>query len=215
MKEVDEKTKELLTEYFAELRKVGYDIKDTYYFVNNEDPSPEVIKIILKYIPLIDNSVYKEGLIKSISVKGIKDAVPILLNEYRKSHNSQTMWIIGNALWAIQDNAIADEIIELLDSEFVLEDQDGSLENTDDIKPTVVRAKETLLWALGATKDKKAIPILKKYLTDELLAGHALEGLKYFKDPQLIPDVKSLLKHEKKWVRDKAKRYINRLEKLK
>ncbi len=148
---------------------------------------------------------------RSISIKGFTDAVPVLLDEYKNTKHSSLKWAIGNALWIIGDKSIADEIIQLLKEEREVEDIPKDLPK--DIKPPEVSAKETLLWALGATRDRKAIPVLLKYLQQENFTGHALEGLKYFKDPSIIKKIEPALKHPMEWVRKKAERLIARLKK--
>lgn len=193
-----------------ELKAVGYEVDDPSYFVERAKPYKDALPILLKYIPLVEETFEKDVLIRASSVKGNYQAVPVLLDEYKKSSNESLMWTIGNALWLIGDQTIVGQLIELLESNIKVDQLPDNM--PEGLQSPEKAAKETLLWALGKTRDPKAIPVLKKYLQVEGLEGHALEGLKYFKDPDLIPFVTPLLTHQKSWVRKNAERFIKSLK---
>lgn len=202
-----------LDKMFSELRSLGYKIDDAYYFANYKGDYKNALPILLKYIEEIEDPVQKEGIVRSVSVRGFTESVPVLLREYKKARKSSLKWAIGNALWIIGDKSIADEIIQLLEEEGEVEDMPKNWPK--DAKHPEVSAKETLLWALGKTQDRKAVPVLLDYLHREWFTGHALEGLKYFKDPSLL-DVKKIepaLKHPMGWVRKKAEKLMAQFKK--
>lgn len=200
-----------------ELAKKGYYINDTWYFIEKKSSSyKEVLPLLLKYIPLFDEKKDKEGLIRGISVKGFREAVPILLDEYRKTSFSGLRWVIGHALFIIQDRSIAKEIIVLLEEKPILDPHPKEFEKYDFyIKPPEVSAKETLLAALGATRDPQALPVLLKYLQNPEYAMFAMNGLKFFADPKLIPYLEPLRESSHTQTRNKAKKFIEKLEKMK
>lgn len=210
---VTDKDKKYIKDLQSELSALGYGFTSIWDFVNSKDVYRSALPVLLKYLPLIEDGNTKEGIIRALTIRGYMNASQLLIKEYKKTSDAGIKWVIGNALNQIAKGFTADDIIALLESQ-ALPTSFRKLANNE-IKDPKVSAVETLLWSLGRTKDRKALPVLKQYLTIDDLAGHALEGLKNFSDASLIEHVKPLLQHDKKWVRDKAKRFIKKLEKKK
>ncbi len=208
----------VIQKLYKELADSGWNIDNTWFFTNVKSGTyNEVLPILVKYIPLIDDTNAKDGLIRSVSIKGYKDAVSILLSEYKKTHLSSLMWSIGNALRIIKDKTIVVELIELLEKKTIYNDL--PLKVSFEVKNPEVIAKENLLPALGATKDLRALPVLREYIKKPEFAVFALEGLKFFKNrkellPDLLKDAELLLDNPMPFVQKAAARFIKFLKEV-
>jgi HEAT repeat protein len=71
--------------------------------------------------------------------------------------------------------------------------------------------REMLTVALGNMRNPQAINLLIRLLEDEEVAGHALIALRKRGDPAAVPYVLPFLTHERTWVRNEAKKALNKL----
>ena len=167
-------------ELIEELRGLGYNIQNAVDLeLLNGRYQKSALSVILRYIPLIDDRRKKDALISLVALPGFVEATPILLDEYKKNTDSNILWVIGNTLLIIGDKTIALELIDLLEHK---KNIDHPADWPDVPKTPELIAKEMLLWALGKTRDPRALPTLKKYLREGPSETFALEGIKYFDD---------------------------------
>jgi HEAT repeat protein len=69
-----------------------------------------------------------------------------------------------------------------------------------------------LAVALGNMVDVRAADLLLKLLHDEEVVGHALIALGKLKVQKARPQIESLLKHRKPWVRKEAQKALASLD---
>ncbi|MFZ7942733.1 HEAT repeat domain-containing protein [Neobacillus sp. 19] len=185
--------KELL---ISEIRDLGYSISTIEELKKIDNKNKDVIPIILRHLSQITEFNHKEFLVRCLGVKGFNSASSPLINEFKNSSNNTYKWAIGNSLSLILDKSSLNDLLEIA---------------TDKKHGT---ARQMIVDGLGKFKDKKVIPVLVGLLEDKDVQGHALSALSRFKDPELIPYIKPFVNHEITWVRNTAKRAINKLEKL-
>ncbi|WML56484.1 HEAT repeat domain-containing protein [Neobacillus sp. PS2-9] len=185
--------KELL---ISEIRDLGYSISSIEELKKIDNKNKDVIPIILRHLSQITEVNHKEFLVRCLGVKGFISASIPLINEFKNSSNNTYKWAIGNSLSLILDKSSLNELLKIA---------------TDKKHGT---ARQMIVDGLGKFKDKKVIPVLVGLLEDKDVQGHALSALSKFKDPELIPHINPFVNHEITWIRNTAKRTINKLEKL-
>jgi hypothetical protein len=156
----------------------------------------EIIPILLRWLPLIENPDVKEAIVRALSVPWAKGvAARPLIEEFRKAQNWLLKWAIGNALSVVADKSVFDEVVEL-----VRDKRHG-------------RAREMLPLALVKTKDPRVVPILIELLNDEEIAGHAVSALRRLAPPEARTAIEPFISHPKTWIRNEAKRTLAKIDK--
>ncbi len=186
--------------FVEDLREVGVDATSPWDLVNSKSPYSRAIPVLLRWLDQVDEDVapqdrerFREGLVRALTVKeAVGIAAPRLVDEFRGSTRDWTVrWATGNALSVVADEAVFEDIVELL--------RDGRYG----------RAREMLVKAVARTDRKRAIPVLVELLADDDLAGHALQILRRWKVPVRGQEIERLLSHPVAWVRDEAKKVLN------
>ncbi len=149
---------------------------------------------MINWLPKVDNQDVKEAIIRALSVpwaKGTK-AVGLLLDEFGKG-DPLLRWAVGNALSVVADDSVFEDIVHL-----VTDRRHG-------------KAREMLAVALGNMKDPRAVDVLIELLEDDEVAGHALIALRKLKAEKARPHIERFLNHPKTWVRNEAKKALEKL----
>ena len=158
----------------TELKKHGIDdieaFGDTYgpitRLVNSELSSKPYVEILIKYLGKLNRN--ESGMVvRALTEKGNKKAVPALLNMFKSGHDVD-LWTIGNALYVIDDKNSYDEILKLC--------QDKSYG----------MGRQMLMGALARMKSEKAYEVLVECLSDSTVKGHAIEGLGRLGNPKAL-----------------------------
>ena len=99
-------------ELIEEIKGKGFNIESIDDLINMTKREKELVPIILKYIKLFEDEEDKSWLVRTLGVKGFKEATETLIDEfYKASNDSSLKWTIGNTLSIILDkNHIADMI---------------------------------------------------------------------------------------------------------
>jgi HEAT repeat protein len=178
----------------SDINQLGYNIKSIDDLKKIDTNNKDVIPILLEHLCRINDEQDKEFLVRCLGVKGFNEVTEILLKEFKNSSNISYKWAIGNSLSLIADkNSFADLI------QIVQESEHGI-------------ARQTIVDTLGKLKNKQAIPVLINLLKDDDVQGHAVIALSKFKDPSSIPYIEPLVSHKVTWIRNAAKKAINKLE---
>lgn len=70
-----------------------------------------------------------------------------------------------------------------------------------------------LLLLLGKSKNKTVIPVLIELLSDNSVCGHALDALSNFSGNEIEESMLKYSKSDITWVRNIAKRYLDKTKK--
>jgi HEAT repeat protein len=184
----------------AELRLLGYPQDSLEGFVTNRLDVRDAVPVLLCYLPKIDDEAVKEQVVRGLTTPETKqvrpEAVSVLVEEFRKSDDHHLRWAIANALAELADEDDFDEIASLA------RDQRYG------------KSREMLALALGRMKrEPRAADVLLELLDDEVMAGHAIIGLRKLKAKGAKSRIEPFLEHDQGWVRKEAKKAVTALEK--
>jgi hypothetical protein len=195
--EVSTRTEEELR---AELRSLGYPRDSLEGFVTNRLDVREAVPVLLRDLPKIDDDAVKEQIVRGLTTPETKrvspEAVSVLVDEFRKSDDDHLRWAIANALAEMAEEDDFDEIASLA------RDQRYG------------KSREMLALALGRMKkESRAVDVLLELLDDDVMAGHAIIGLRKLKAKRAKAWIEPFREHDKGWVREEARKAVAALEK--
>jgi HEAT repeat protein len=154
------------------------------------------VPVLLEWLPRIDDIPAKESVIRALSVPWARpQAIEPLVREFEQSDDEVLRWAIGNALEAIADDRVLDDL------ERIVRDS------------CYGKSREMVVVALGNMKKRRddGLRLLTELLDDDDLVQHALLGLEKLGDPRAIPAVERLLEHDDRWIRTCAKKTLEKL----
>lgn len=184
------------TELIEDLKNVGVEVSSVWDLVNGPNNYNQAESVLIKHLKATKECRFKEGIVRSLSVKSFKNAVRPLLDEFKNSKDESYKWAVGNTLSIIASKESLNELIQIMDDH-----RHG-------------RSRQMIAEALGRIGDKKSVPVLLRALEDDDIAGHAIEALgKLADDETVIEIIKPFLKHKMKWKRKAAQTSINRIKK--
>lgn len=160
--------------------------------VNSELSSKPYVDILTKYLGKLKRN--EAGMVvRALTEKGNKKAVPALLDMFNNGHDID-LWTVGNALYVIDDKNSYDEILKLCQNK------------------SFGMARQMLMGTLARMKSEKAYEVLIECLSDSTVKGHAIEGLGRFGNPEAL-DILKKIEVKKGKYEFKAKRTaLRRLE---
>ncbi len=184
------------------LAEVGVEASNIFGLVNSLKPYPKAIPVLLEFLPRVEDIAIKEGIVRALTVKeasGIA-AKPLLLeferlNSTMPSREASLKWAIGNALSVVATDEVFNDVERL-----VTDKKHG-------------KAREMLAVALGRMKDRRAVDVLIKLLTDEMVAGHAIIALGKLRAKEARAAIVPFLDHPEPWVRKEARRTLDKIDK--
>ncbi|ASV29895.1 HEAT repeat domain-containing protein [Maribacter cobaltidurans] len=165
---------DLYNELNTELKKHG--IKDMEVFgevlrpidrlVNSKMSSKPYVDILIKYLDKLNGN-EAEMVIRALTEKGNQKAVPTLINLFKRE-KGENLWIVGNALYVIDDKNSYTEILDICRNK------------------SFGIARQMLMGTLARIKSDEAYDVLINCLSDASVKGHAIEGLGRFGNPEAI-----------------------------
>lgn len=187
----------------AELKKHGLEDIDAFgetygpvtRLVNSELSSMPYVKILIKYLGKLNRN-ESEMVVRALTEKGNEEAVPVLLDMFKNGHDVN-LWIIGNALYVIDDKNSYDEILKLC--------QDKSYG----------MGRQMLMGTLARMKSEKAYQVLVECLSDSTVKGHAIEGLGRLGNPKALGILEKIEVEKGKYEFKAKQTAIRRLERKK
>jgi HEAT repeat protein len=119
----------------------------------------------------------------------------VLVEEFRCASAAQVLlkWAIGNALSVVADEAVFDDVAEL-----VRDQRHG-------------KAREMLAVALGNMSTPAAVAVLTELLQDDEVAGHAIIGLGNLRATAARGAIEGFLRHPKSWIRAEARKALKKI----
>jgi hypothetical protein len=183
----------------AELRSLGYPRDALEGFVTNELDVREAVQVLLRDLPKIDDVVVKEQIVRGLTTRDAKrvspNAVSVLVGEFRRSDHHPLRWAIANALAEMVDEGDFDEVADLA--------RDRGYG----------KSREMLALALGRMKkEPRAVDVLVELLDDDVMAGHAIIGLRRVKAKGARSRIEPFREHDKVWIRKEAEKAVAALE---
>lgn len=181
----------------TELASAGYEIQ-RLDLLGQSSAYKDAIPILIRWLPEIANLRVKHSIVHVLSKSWAGyDVVTPLLAEFRVTPdcaNAGLKWAIGNALEAHANDAIFDDVVEL-----VQEKRHGV-------------ARQMLVVALGKMKNPKAVDVLIGLLGDDEMVGSALIGLKKLRADKARPPIERLLNHPRPRVRKQAMQALAKID---
>lgn len=191
-------TKEEHTKMLNEINSYGYEFKNLNDVMKIGKNDKVLIPVLLKWINKTDDYNSKSWIARILTVKGYTEATEELLKLYKEMDNKiGDKWAVGNAIGVISDKRYIDDYIEI-----ITDKSNGS-------------ARQMIIYYMGAFKEERVKKVLISLLDDEEVNGHAIYALSKFKDISLIEKLEPFTAHKMTWKRNKAKKAIAKLEKLK
>jgi hypothetical protein len=186
------------------LRVADVDVRSVYDLVNSKAPYPQAIPVLLRLLPRVRNDRIKEGVARAL---GVPEARPVaakpLIHEFSNmpsetKSQEHTKWAIGNALAAVADDSVFEEVLALL---------------TDGRHGRVRSAIVGALINMSTHRDR-AVTALMAFLEDEDLAAQAVIALGNLRVRDSRPRIEPFLKHSDPWVRQQTKRALAKIDKI-
>lgn len=163
--------------------------------VNSNMSSKLYVDILIKYLGKLNRN-ETDMVVRALTEKGNKKAVPALLNLF-KSGNDVELWAVANALYTIDDKNSYDEILKLCQNK------------------SYGVSRQMFMGTLARMKSEKAFQVLIECLADPSVKGHAIEGLVRLGNPKAL-EILDKIEVEKGKYEFKAKQTaIRRLERKK
>ncbi|MCI7223120.1 MAG: HEAT repeat domain-containing protein [Fusobacterium gastrosuis] len=158
-----------------------------------------LIPILLKWIEKLSDTHDQSWIARCLTVKGYTEATEVLLKIYKNivDSDSSDKWTIANAIGVISDKRYVNDYLA------IITDKSNGY------------SREMLVYGMGAFKEDRVKETLISLLDDEEVNGHAIYALSKFDDISLIEKLEPFLNHKITWKRNKAKKAIAKLEKLK
>jgi HEAT repeat protein len=184
----------------AALRGAGFAVASVADLFNQKLDYRDAIPLLLAWLPRISNLDVKSDLIRALSVKWAKgsDAARMLVAEFEQAEGpgeTELRWTIGNALEVLASDVIVDDLLRLAT-------------NRD-----YGRDREMVVMGLGKLKDPRVPDVLIGLLDDEAVVGHAVIALGKLRVNSARARLVSLVAHPKTWIRNAAKKAIERIDK--
>jgi hypothetical protein len=165
--------------------------------------SPEVAQVLVDWLPrTTDDPSLQEKLVRQLSVPWTrKQALEPLLELFRTAPGDTKpaelrRWAVGNALEVLATDAVFDEMAAL----------------TAD--PSYGASRQMVVLWLGKTKQHRdeAVDVLLPLLDQDDVNGHAVKALAKLKHPRSLDGLRRMTDDSRAWVRNAAKRTVERLE---
>ena len=121
--------------------------------------------------------------------------VELILLVFKSQNRPSNLWEYGDLLYKIGNFNYLHDYLELV--------KDKSLGSD----------RQMLLLLLGKSKNKTVIPVLIELLSDNSVFGHALDALSNFSGNEIEESMLKYSKSDITWVRNIAKRYLDKTKK--
>jgi HEAT repeats len=165
--------------------------------------SPEVAQVLVDWLPrTTDDPSLQEKVVRQLSVPWArKQARAPMLDLFRTAPGDTKAgelrrWAVGNALEVLATDAVFDEMAALA------------------ADPSYGASRQMVVLWLGKTKQHRdrAVDVLLGLLDQDDVSGHAVKALAKLKDPRSLNGLRRMTDDPRAWVRNAAKRTVERLE---
>lgn len=183
------------------LRKAGFRVNSIQKLPAGYPGFEQAVPILMEWLPRVSNVDIKMAIVDKLAGKWAKAAGPLLVDEFRRARADRELpnshvplrWRIGNALEAINDKRLYDDILALVaDGQYGIN-------------------RQMLVLSLGRIGDERAVPVLVSLLKDETLRGHAIRSLGKLKAKQAKDVIEPCLNDPNSWIRKEASKALKRI----
>jgi HEAT repeat protein len=178
---------------------MGYQVESVGDLYNRRIQYQSAIPVLLEWLSAVENLDLKEDIVRALSVTWAKEkgARP-LVGEFTQfaGRGHSVGWAIANALSVVADDRVFEDVARLA------------------IDPRYGRDREMLAYALGNMHDTRVVDVLIEMLSDADVAGHAVHALAKRSVPKARPHLERFLQDRRTWVRNAAKRGIEKIDRL-
>lgn len=179
-----------------ELAGLGYHIETLADLRHQGKSWKSALPIVLRWLPKTANPDIKDELVRCLSVPWLGNSgTALLIEEFRKAAPSNAMlaWTIGNALSVVDVKGFENQIIELCRN------------------PVYGMARQMLVLGLNRFGSTEAEDTALQLLHDESVELHAVIALGKMKSRRALPELKKLLTEKRAVVRREARRAITNI----
>ncbi|MGB8453428.1 MAG: hypothetical protein WCD89_14020 [Anaerocolumna sp.] len=162
----------LFNNLISSIAAYGYPIYDANelvrYSMNNKDEF--LISKLISSLNQFKEISYKDTIVRSLTKKNLTVVTKILINEFHKPNEIRYLWVVGNALYTIEDTRFITEYLQII--------RNRELRNS----------RQMLVLFFGKKKfhSEEAKKILIQLLSDYEVSNHALDSLSKYKGPALF-----------------------------
>lgn len=172
----------------------GYEIENINDLLNISSKEKDLIPYLLHLLDYFKDEKDKEFIVRCLGVKGFKEAIPRLLEEFKNAKENHYRWAIGNSINIIHSMSIEKELIELsMDKKY------GT-------------GRQMLVLSLGYYKTDLSIKCLTNLLKDEEVRGHAIQALGKCGRIDSIADIEAYCNSNNRWIKSEAIKAVKRIE---
>ena len=179
-----------------EIGEKGVEIENINDLMRIDKRHKDLVPILVKHLREIDDESDKEFLVRCLGVKGFTQASRPLIQEFYDASKPSYKWAIGNTLSMIQDREVVTDLVKI-----VQEKKHGT-------------ARRMIVSGLGIYRTEESVKkVLIELLNDDDVFGHALSAMAKMGDEKLRRYIEPFTNHETTWVRNKAKKAIEKFAK--
>ncbi|MBO0846257.1 MAG: HEAT repeat domain-containing protein [Nocardioides sp.] len=165
--------------------------------------SGEIAQVLVGWLPrTMEDPSLQEKVVRQLSVPWARtQALQPMLDLFRTAPGGSPAadarrWAVGNGLEVLATDAVFDEMAALA------------------ADPAYGRSRQMVVLWLGKSKQhrERAVDVLLGLLDQHDVSGHAVKALAKLKDPRSLDGLRRMTDDSRAWVRNSAKRTIQRLE---
>ena len=168
------------------LRQRGYSINSINDLMRLSSKERKLIPFLTGLLERFTDENDKEFIVRCLGVKGFREIIPKLLEEFKTAKGNSYRWAIVNSINIIHDMTIEQELIALSENK-----KYGT-------------GRQMLVLSLGCYKTDSSIKCLRDLLQDEEVRGHSLRALGKCGNSEVLPDIEKYCDSDNRWIRKEA-----------
>ena len=168
------------------LRQRGYSINSINDLMRLSSKERKLIPFLTGLLERFTDENDKEFIVRCLGVKGFREIISKLLEEFKTAKGNSYRWAIVNSINIIHDMTIEQELITLSENK-----KYGT-------------GRQMLVLSLGCYKTDSSIKCLRGLLQDEEVRGHALRALGKCGNSEVLPDIEKYCDSDNRWIRKEA-----------
>lgn len=168
------------------LRQRGYSINSINDLMRLSSKERKLIPFLTGLLERFTDENDKEFIVRCLGVKGFREIIPKLLEEFKTAKGNSYRWAIVNSINIIHDMTIEQELIALSENK-----KYGT-------------GRQMLVLSLGCYKTDSSIKCLRDLLQDEEVRGHSLRALRKCGNSEVLPDIEKYCDSDNRWIRKEA-----------
>lgn len=168
------------------LRQRGYSINSINDLMRLSSKERKLIPFLTGLLERFTDENDKEFIVRCLGVKGFREIISKLLEEFKTAKGNSYRWAIVNSINIIHDMTIEQELIALSENK-----KYGT-------------GRQMLVLSLGCYKTDSSIKCLRDLLQDEEVRGHSLRALGKCGNSEVLPDIEKYCDSDNRWIRKEA-----------